>query len=177
MTTGHQHTSYHTFVQCSRWKSSSVCLSGGGLSNIVAVSWPAIWCLWWLETPWRSCDATVFFYIWVCLSWVGVGWLAMYIRCLTCIYVCLCINNHMSSKEQGVITYSQVPNRRARQNIRSGWHISSKWYKGRAVYKVRVTRCSASPNIRSGLQIVFDLILLQKQEFSIKIGLLHAVCE
>ena len=62
-------------------------------------------------------------------------------------------------------TYSQVPNRRADQNIRSGWHISSKWYKVRAVYKVRVTRCSASLNIRSGLQIIFDLIFLQKQVF------------
>ena len=73
--------------------------------------------------------------------------------------------------------YSQVPNRRAGQNKRSGWHISSKLYKGRAVYKVRVTICSASPNIRSGLQIKFGLILLQKQQFSIKIGFLYAVCE
>ena len=73
--------------------------------------------------------------------------------------------------------YSQVPNRRVGQNIRSGWYISSKWYKGRAVYKVRVTRCSASPNIRSGLQIIFGLIFLQKQQFSIKIGFHHAVCE
>ena len=28
-----------------------------------------------------------------------------------------------------------------------------------------------SPNIRSGLQIIFDLILLQKQQFFIKIGI------
>ena len=31
------------------------------------------------------------------------------------------------------------------------------------MYKVRVTRCSESLNIRSGLQIIFGLILLQKQ--------------
>ena len=76
--------------------------------------------------------------------------------------------------------YSQVSNRRAWQNIRSGLHISSKWYKGRAVYKVRVARCSASQNIRSRLQIIFGLILLQKQQFSIKTGFHHhdhAVCE
>ena len=76
--------------------------------------------------------------------------------------------------------YSKVPNTRAGQNIRSGWHISSKSYKGRAVYKVRVTRCSASLNIHdigSGMQVIFDLIFFQKQQFSKKIGFLHAVCE
>ena len=43
------------------------------------------------------------------------------------------------------------------------------------VYKVIVTRCSASPNIRSGLQIIFGLILLEKQQFSIKIA--FTICE
>ena len=85
------------------------------------------------------------------------------------------INNNQS--RIFMFTYSQVPNRRAGQIIRSGWHISSKSYKDMAIYKVRVTRCSASPNIRSGLQIIFCLILLQKQTFSIKIGFRHAVCE
>ena len=42
-----------------------------------------------------------------------------------------------------------------------------------AVYKVMVTKCSASPNIKSGLQIIFGLILLQKQKLHVVYILIH----